>query len=191
VTALDIPVFDLYPRQGMAVIGDNGSGKFTMIKALAGAIPPDTAEITLAGELVQFFSPGAARDIGIESAHQTPQVHGPRDPPGRGCGRRVQASRQTRNAASGPHETLREPGFVTNQSVDQTVETLSKPCRAGSVRAWRWHSGQCRYRDLRGRRQVSAAAQGHWPARRDATGASVLLRTGCATLGLRLMARWT
>jgi len=123
VTALDIPVFDLYPGQGMVVIGDNGTGKFTMIKALAGAIPPDTAEITLAGELVQFFSPGAARDIGIESAHQTPQVHGPRDPPGRGCGRRVQASRQTRNAASGPHETLREPGFVTNQSVDQ------KPCR--------------------------------------------------------------
>ncbi len=40
VTALDHSDFDLYPGEVLAVIGDNGAGKSSLIKALTGAAPP-------------------------------------------------------------------------------------------------------------------------------------------------------
>src|SRR5260370_35903943 len=35
----------LYPGEGLAIIGDNGAGKSTLIKGLSGARPPDEGEI--------------------------------------------------------------------------------------------------------------------------------------------------
>ena len=43
VTALDHADFELYPGEILAVIGDNGAGKSTLIKALCGAVIPDSA----------------------------------------------------------------------------------------------------------------------------------------------------
>ena len=40
VTALDNADFDLYPGEILAVIGDNGAGKSSLIKAISGAITP-------------------------------------------------------------------------------------------------------------------------------------------------------
>ena len=40
VTALDHADFDLYPGEILAVIGDNGAGKSSLIKAISGAIHP-------------------------------------------------------------------------------------------------------------------------------------------------------
>ena len=42
VTALDNTDFDLYPGEVLAVIGDNGAGKSTLIKAISGAVVPDS-----------------------------------------------------------------------------------------------------------------------------------------------------
>jgi fructose transport system ATP-binding protein len=70
VTAIDGADFDLYPGEILAVIGDNGAGKSSLIKALAGAVIPDEGEIRLDGKRVNFKSPHEARDAGIETVYQ-------------------------------------------------------------------------------------------------------------------------
>ena len=70
VTALDHADFDLYPNEILAVIGDNGAGKSSLIKALCGAVIPDSGEIRLGGEIVHFTSPIDAREAGIETVYQ-------------------------------------------------------------------------------------------------------------------------
>ncbi|WP_348944027.1 ATP-binding cassette domain-containing protein [Chitinibacter sp. FCG-7] len=70
VTALDGADFELRAGEIMAVIGDNGAGKSSLIKALSGAIEPDSGEILLDGQAVQFKSPIDARRAGIETVYQ-------------------------------------------------------------------------------------------------------------------------
>jgi fructose transport system ATP-binding protein len=70
VTALDGTDFDLLPGEVLAVIGDNGAGKSSLIKALTGALQPDEGEIRLDGEPVHFRSPLDARRKGIETVYQ-------------------------------------------------------------------------------------------------------------------------
>ena len=70
VTAIDGADFDLYEGEILAVIGDNGAGKSSMIKALSGAVIPDEGEIMLDGEKVHFKSPIEARRAGIETVYQ-------------------------------------------------------------------------------------------------------------------------
>jgi ABC-type sugar transport system ATPase subunit len=53
-----------------AVVGDNGAGKSTLVKMLAGVILPDHGHLEVAGELVRFHTPTAARAHGIETVHQ-------------------------------------------------------------------------------------------------------------------------
>jgi len=70
VTALDGADFELLPGEILAVIGDNGAGKSTLIKALSGALVPDSGEIKLDGKIVHFKSPSDARKAGIETVYQ-------------------------------------------------------------------------------------------------------------------------
>jgi fructose transport system ATP-binding protein len=70
VTALDHADFELLPGEILAVIGDNGAGKSTPIKAFSGAVMPDHGEIRLAGQVVHFRSPMDARRAGIETVYQ-------------------------------------------------------------------------------------------------------------------------
>ena len=70
VVAMNGADFDLYPGEIVAVIGDNGAGKSTMIKALSGALTPDHGEIELEGKTVHFRSPQDAREAGIETVYQ-------------------------------------------------------------------------------------------------------------------------
>lgn len=70
VTALDGADFELREGEILAVIGDNGAGKSTLIKALSGAIVPDSGEIYLDGKRVHFRSPIDARKNGIETVYQ-------------------------------------------------------------------------------------------------------------------------
>jgi len=62
VTALDGCDFEVMPGEIMAVIGDNGAGKSSLIKALSGATLPDEGEILLDGKPVRFRSPLDARE---------------------------------------------------------------------------------------------------------------------------------
>ena len=70
VTALDGTDFELRSGEILAVIGDNGAGKSSLIKALSGATIPDSGEIFLDGAPVRFRSPIDARRKGIETVYQ-------------------------------------------------------------------------------------------------------------------------
>src|SRR3984893_15012011 len=70
VTALDGVDFELLPGEIMAVIGDNGAGKSSLIKALSGALVPDEGEILLDGKTVHLRSPRGADGQGIETVYQ-------------------------------------------------------------------------------------------------------------------------
>jgi fructose transport system ATP-binding protein len=70
VTAIDGADFELYPGEILAVIGDNGAGKSSLIKALSGAVIPDAGEIYLDDKPAHFKSPLEARRAGIETVYQ-------------------------------------------------------------------------------------------------------------------------
>ena len=70
VTALDGADFELRAGEILAVIGDNGAGKSSLIKCLSGATIPDEGEIWLDGKPIHFKSPIDARRVGIETVYQ-------------------------------------------------------------------------------------------------------------------------
>ena len=70
VTALDGTDFELRAGEILAVIGDNGAGKSSLIKALSGATVPDSGTMELDGKPVHFKSPIDARHHGIETVYQ-------------------------------------------------------------------------------------------------------------------------
>lgn len=141
VTALDHCDFDLMPGEILAVIGDNGAGKSSLIKAISGAITIDQGEITLEGNPVGFSSPLQARDAGIETVYQTLALS-----PALSIVENMFIGRELRKA--GPlgqwfrmldlpamrgfaREKLNELGLMTIQNIDQPVETLSGGQRQG------------------------------------------------------------
>jgi fructose transport system ATP-binding protein len=71
VTALAGADLELLPGEILAVIGDNGAGKSSLIKALSGAVVPDEGTIFVDGVPVSFSTPIDARRAGIETVHQS------------------------------------------------------------------------------------------------------------------------
>ena len=71
VTAVRESDFDLFPGEVLAVVGDNGAGKSSIIKAMTGAVVPDAGHIYLDGKEIRFSSPNEARKRGIETVYQT------------------------------------------------------------------------------------------------------------------------
>jgi fructose transport system ATP-binding protein len=141
VTALDHADFDLFPGEILAVIGDNGAGKSTLIKALCGAVVPDSGEIRLGGEVVHFASPIAAREAGIETVYQTLALSPAlsiadnmflgREPRASGVmGQWFRATDRARMAKFA-REKLNDLGLMTIQNIHQPVETLSGGQRQG------------------------------------------------------------
>lgn len=70
VTALDGADFELRAGEILAVIGDNGAGKSSLIKCLSGATIPDEGSIELDGKAIHFKTPIDARRVGIETVYQ-------------------------------------------------------------------------------------------------------------------------
>jgi fructose transport system ATP-binding protein len=70
VTALDGANLELRAGEVLAVIGDNGAGKSTMVKVLCGAVVPDEGQVLLDGVPVHFGSPMDPRKRGIETVYQ-------------------------------------------------------------------------------------------------------------------------
>ncbi|MFI5018781.1 MAG: ATP-binding cassette domain-containing protein, partial [Dongiales bacterium] len=62
--------FHLEPGQIVGLMGDNGAGKSTIVKIIAGNFPPSAGEMTLEGKLVHFHNPVEARAAGIEVVYQ-------------------------------------------------------------------------------------------------------------------------
>ncbi len=70
VVALDGSDFELRSGEILAVIGDNGAGKTSLIKVLCGAMVPDKGVIELDGKKIHFRSSLEARIAGIETVYQ-------------------------------------------------------------------------------------------------------------------------
>jgi fructose transport system ATP-binding protein len=141
VVALDNADFDLMPNEILGVIGDNGAGKSTLIKALCGAVIPDSGTIELNGQPVHFRSPIEARNAGIETVYQNlalspalsiadnmflgrevrrPGIMG-------SLFRRLDRAEMQRVSRA----RLSELGLMTIQNINQSVETLSGGQRQG------------------------------------------------------------
>ncbi|TCV72110.1 mannose ABC transporter ATP-binding protein /fructose ABC transporter ATP-binding protein /ribose ABC transporter ATP-binding protein [Neorhizobium sp. R1-B] len=141
VTALDYADFDLYPGEILAVIGDNGAGKSSLIKAISGAVTPDEGEIRLEGQQVQFKSPMEAREAGIETVYQNLALS-----PALSIADNMFLGREIRKPGvlgswfrmldrpameKRARDKLSELGLMTIQNINQAVETLSGGQRQG------------------------------------------------------------
>lgn len=64
---------DLHLDKGeiIGLVGDNAAGKSTLMKILAGVLPPTEGEIRLDGESIRFRNALHARLCGIEMVHQS------------------------------------------------------------------------------------------------------------------------
>jgi rhamnose transport system ATP-binding protein len=67
---------DIEVRRGEihALLGENGAGKSTLVKVLAGLHRPDSGELEVAGELVQFRSVADSKAVGISVIYQEPTL---------------------------------------------------------------------------------------------------------------------
>ena len=135
VTALDHCNFELMPGEIIAVIGDNGAGKSTLIKAISGAVVPDSGEVFLEGQRVNFSSPLEARERGIETVYQTlamsPALSIADHPlrPGADCG--TSLARCLSNAAARQSHQNRKPGQKTKgQGSAVSYTHLTLPTKA-------------------------------------------------------------
>ncbi|WP_449396024.1 ATP-binding cassette domain-containing protein [Devosia riboflavina] len=141
VTALDNCDFDLMPGEILAVIGDNGAGKTSLIKVLSGAIQPDSGEMFLEDRQVSFSSPIAARQAGVETVYQTLAMS-----PALSIADNMFMGRELRKPGfmgkvmrqlDRPameriaREKLSDLGLMTIQNINQAVETLSGGQRQG------------------------------------------------------------
>ena len=73
VVGLDGVDIDLFPGEVLSVIGDNGAGKSTLIKALTGALIPDSGNVYLEGQEVHFrASGGISLQVGNPMAYCGP-----------------------------------------------------------------------------------------------------------------------
>jgi ABC-type sugar transport system ATPase subunit/ribose/xylose/arabinose/galactoside ABC-type transport system permease subunit len=70
--ALDDVSFDLLPGEVLALLGENGAGKSTCVKLLAGVYRPDSGAVLVDGAPVEHFSPHEAQRHGIAVMHQHP-----------------------------------------------------------------------------------------------------------------------
>ncbi len=141
VVAMSGADFELMPGEILGVIGDNGAGKSTMIKALSGALIPDHGTIELDGQPVHFRGPEDARKMGIETVYQNLAMSPAlsiadnmflgrewRKPGIMGAVfRQMDRPRMERFA----REKLTELGLMTIQNIHQAVETLSGGQRQG------------------------------------------------------------
>jgi fructose transport system ATP-binding protein len=135
VTALSGADLELYPGEVLAVIGDNGAGKSSLIKCLSGAMVPDEGEMFLDGKPLELRTPNDAQQHGIETVYQTLAVapaldiasnmflgREKRRPGPLGSVLRMVDRAGMRREA---RQALDDLGIGTLQDITQAVETLS------------------------------------------------------------------
>jgi fructose transport system ATP-binding protein len=135
VVAIDGADLELFPGEILAVVGDNGAGKSTMIKCLSGAELPDSGSMVLDGSPITFRRQKDSRDAGIETVYQTLAVS-----PALDIAANLYLGREVRKKGplgtifrmldnSGMKKSSKDHitalGIGTIQNMSQAVETLS------------------------------------------------------------------
>ena len=141
VVALDETDFEIREGEVLAVIGDNGAGKSSLIQCLSGAVQPDEGEILISGEAAHLKSPVDARKMGIETVFQSLAVSPALDissniflgrelrrPGFLGKFLRMLDKKKMREESL---KVMSELGLQTLQNINQSVETLSGGQRQG------------------------------------------------------------
>jgi len=125
----------LYAGEVLAIIGDNGAGKSTIIKCLSGAMTPDAGTMLVDGREMTFRSTQEAREAGIETVYQTLAVAPALDI----ASNLFLAREQRRSGLLGSvlrmldtggmkrqaKQYIDDLGISTLQNINQAVETLS------------------------------------------------------------------
>ncbi|MER9419931.1 ATP-binding cassette domain-containing protein [Mesorhizobium sp. M0306] len=70
IQALTDVSFQVERGEVVGLMGDNGAGKSTIVKTVAGNFPPSDGEIVVEGEVCHFHQPVQARAKGIEVVYQ-------------------------------------------------------------------------------------------------------------------------
>ena len=70
VVALDDVSFDVEEGEILALIGENGAGKSTVIKAISGTIQPEKGTIVIGGKEYSKLTPSLAKENGIGVVYQ-------------------------------------------------------------------------------------------------------------------------
>ena len=133
--------FKIKKGEIVGLLGPNGAGKSTLIKAVSGAVVPDSGEVWLEGKKVSFSSPIQAREHGIETVYQTLAMS-----PALSITDNMFMGREIRRPGfmgkyfrkldrpameKFAREKLSELGLMTIQNINQAVETLSGGQRQG------------------------------------------------------------
>jgi rhamnose transport system ATP-binding protein len=74
VAAVQGVSFPLYGGEAHALVGENGAGKSTIVKMLAGVHRPDTGTLRVKGADVEFAGPADAKAAGIAVIYQEPTL---------------------------------------------------------------------------------------------------------------------
>jgi rhamnose transport system ATP-binding protein len=74
VHAVTNGTIDLYAGEAHALVGENGAGKSTMVKILAGVYQPDSGELLIDGTPVRLHNPADAQNAGIAVIYQEPTL---------------------------------------------------------------------------------------------------------------------
>lgn len=74
VQALDGVALTVRAGEILALVGENGAGKSTMMRIVEGVFPPDSGSVTMDGKTVAFKEPREAHLAGIRVIHQEPEI---------------------------------------------------------------------------------------------------------------------
>ena len=62
--------FEVGKGEVLALVGDNGAGKSTMVKVISGTYVADTGDVVFEGEVMHLSNPHEAKELGIETVYQ-------------------------------------------------------------------------------------------------------------------------
>jgi rhamnose transport system ATP-binding protein len=65
---------NIYGGEAHGLVGENGAGKSTVVKMLAGVHQPDAGELLIEGQPVVLTGPAAAQSVGIAVIYQEPTL---------------------------------------------------------------------------------------------------------------------
>ena len=70
VRALSDISFEIYKGEKVSLVGENGSGKSTIIKIISGILTPDSGSITIGSVTKKFFTPKESIKAGVQVIYQ-------------------------------------------------------------------------------------------------------------------------